>query len=166
MQTRDISWKPADGALYQSDIRYVLMRPDVVMGTIKHVASPADLIEAMRNSAFEHAINSFNSYRETGAVENSDPVEHCCIMAGQLGWGRWEIVDKLSDGYVIDATNSPFAIPLKGVDLVMCGWITGILQAITTAHGYPNAHVDETACAAQGNESCRFTILLSGPPHG
>lgn len=163
MQTRDISWIPEDGALFQGDIRYVLMRPDVVMGILRHVADPAALVDVMRRSACEHAVNSFNSYRQSGAVGNADPVAHCCNMASQLGWGSWNIAEKSSGRYVVEVVNSPFALAASGVGQAVCGWIAGVLQAVTVADEHPSAQVDETACVARGDDCCRFNIALSEP---
>lgn len=165
MLTRNIAWVPEDGALFQGDIRYVLMRPDVVMGVLRHVADPAVLIDAMRRSACENAVNSFNSYKQSGALGNSDPVAHCCEMAGQLGWGSWNVVEQASSQYVVEAVNSPFAHAASGEGQAVCGWIAGVLQAVAVAYGHPSAQVSETACAAQGNDCCRFTIVLSGQSH-
>ena len=164
MQTRDIAWIPADGALFQGDIRYVLMRPDVVMGILRHVDDPAALVDAMHRSACEHAVNSFNSYRQSGAVGNSDAVAHCCDIAGKLGWGSWTIAEKSSGRYVVEVVNSPFALAASEAGQPVCGWIAGVLHAVAVTDGHPGAHVEETACVAQGSDCCRV-VILTGAPH-
>lgn len=165
MQARDISWIPADGALFQGDIRYVLMRPDVVMGILRHVDDPAAVIEAMRLSASEHAINSFNSYQQSGAVGNSDPIAHCCDMAGKLGWGSWTIVEKSANRYVVQVVNSAFALASSDAGQPVCGFIAGVLHAVAVSDGHTGAQVEETACVAQGSDCCRVVITLTEAPH-
>ena len=160
MQPSEISWDPESGVLTQSGIRYVLMRPDVIMGTAAHLPHPEEFISAMSESAFENARDSFVRYRESGALNGADPVEHACGMAAQLGWGQWTVTNKDESGYIVSVRNSPFAFQANGGRLAMCGWITGVLRATIAANSTSAPQVRETHCAAQGHADCEFEIRI------
>lgn len=158
MQASEISWDPESGTLTQSGIRYVLMRPDVVMGTAAYLPNPEDFVEAIAESAFANAQGSFAHYRDSGALDGADPLKHGCEMAGRLGWGSWDIARKDGSKYTVCVKNSPFALAPEGSDQAMCGWIAGVLRALVATHGNSGAVVTETRCAAQGHDHCEFSI--------
>lgn len=159
-QSDEISWDPESGTLTQSGIRYVLMRPDVVMGAAEHLPNPEQFVAAIGESAFENARDSFLRYRQSGALNGGDPIDHACGMAGKLGWGLWEVRERRADGYTVSVFNSPFAIPAQNNPVPMCGWITGVLRAVCLANHRKASHVRETCCAAQGHAHCTFEILF------
>lgn len=154
----EISWDPESGILTQSGIRYVLMRPDVVMGAAEHLPNPGQYLAAISESAFENARDSFLRYRQSGALNGGDPIDHACGMAGKLGWGLWKVSENEPEGYTVSVYNSPFAIPANGGSEPRCGWITGVLRAVCFASHGKASQVHEASCAAQGHEHCTFKI--------
>jgi len=146
------------GEITQGGIRYILMRPDVLMGIGEHLGAYRDFVAAMSLSAFANARGSFERYKETGVFAGADPLRRVGEMAAGLGWGVWS-PEVLSDREILlRVKNSPFAQAVHGSRDPVCGAIVGILRALyQTAQG-DDVDVCETSCAAQGLPHCEFRI--------
>jgi uncharacterized protein len=160
MPTAELSWDEENGELTQSGIRYVLMRPDVVMGAASHLPDLVQYVRAIEASACENARGSFDRYRDSGALGDRDPIVHACEMAQKLGWGVWRVTDQRPDTYQVEVINSPFAAAMKGAEVPVCGWISGVLSAVAGASFPQQSTVHENECGAQGHECCRFEIRI------
>lgn len=157
MALEGFDWDASCGAITQGGVRYVLMRPDVIMG-IAAGANPRAIIDSMSASAFRNAQDSFERYRAAGLFEDQDPILQTCEMASKLGWGRWRIATDDADHSIVEVVNSPFTVGLRGSAIPVCGWICGILQAAAKIAGAVTAHVTEVQCVAQGHQHCKFQI--------
>lgn len=160
MPSARLTLEAESGTLSQLGIRYVLMRPDVIMGALNHLESPATVVEAMKKSAFENARGSFSRYIETGFSDGVDPIEHACRMAGQLGWGEWRVTRRAAASYAVSVSNSPFIAGVEVRDVKLCGWIAGVLKAAAAASFGEHVEADEIGCACMGASHCEFEISL------
>jgi predicted hydrocarbon binding protein len=146
------------GEITQGGIRYILMRPDVLMGIGEHTGAYRDFVGAMAQSAFANAQKSFERYKQTGVFDGADPLARIAEMAAGLGWGAWAPQVLSERETLLRVTNSPFAAAHRAEDPV-CGPIVGVLRALyLTAQGEEVA-VTETFCASQGHPHCEFRIL-------
>jgi len=149
---------PARGEYRDGDIRYMMIRPDALMGMI------AELPEHMRvhaMDAFARSIRRFGgrsarAYRDAGAAEASALLHVIEETAPQLGWGRWRIAAD-ADGFVVTVENSPFAAGAGPSTHAVCAPILGMLAAVGEMT-HAAVSVAETACAAMGAPSCRFEV--------
>ena len=152
--------KPEKGEILVGDIRYILMRPDVLMGVAKHLDTNGggDFFAALEASAFAHAQASFSAYRDSTLFGAEDFLESSCKVAAGLGWGFWSAEPVVSGTRTVHVTNSPFADGHGPADRPVCSPITGVLRAIALMGYGEEMAVDETSCAAQGAARCSFRM--------
>jgi len=146
------------GEITQGGVRYLLMRPDVLMGIGACLGAYGDFVGAMSQSAYANARQSFERYRDAGLFDGEEPLQQTCEIAATLGWGVWSPL-RLSDREVLLLVrNSPFAQAAPRGSEPVCGPIVGVLRALYLAVEGEDVDVQETSCSAQGDELCRFQI--------
>ena len=111
-----LSWSE-DGALHDGPRRYLMMRTDVLMGTLLRLApeAQADWLRAWAASTREHGAASLQAYAAmSGAdalpISGADAAalaDSTLQAAADLGWGRWTI-EPLDDGLQLQVHGSPF----------------------------------------------------------
>ena len=151
------------GEYRDGDIRYMMIRPDALMGMI------AELREDMRPlalEAFARAIHRFGGrsasvYQAAGAADSAALLDVIQQTAPQLGWGRWRL-EQTADGLVLTVQNSPFATARSPYPV--CAPIRGMLTAVGEMVMGEAVVVAETACAATGAACCRFSVSLEAQP--
>ncbi len=144
----------------EDGIRYVLMRPDVLMG-VAHELGEADVqafLGALERSAFRHVQSSFDRYQERQSLSGTDFIVSTCEAARRLGWGEWSTTETSNRSLTVEVKNSPFAAGFGASRCPVCAAIAGILRAAALhAYGAQSA-VTELTCTAQGAPVCRFEI--------
>lgn len=149
---------PTAGRLTEDGIRYVMMRPDVLMGVAHELSAEhaAIFFKALENSAFRHAQASFSQYQSRKINVTGEEISGWFAVAARLGWGRWSLAQIGDHGYEVIVHDSPFAAGHGPSAVPVCGAISGVLKAMLLVAGGDVADVQEVACAAQGSPSCRF----------
>jgi len=157
-------WDEQDGSISDNGIRYVLIRPDVLMGIAHELPSPdaARSLTALQASAFRRSRASFEQYRKEGRFNDSDLLAASLPMATYLGWGVWTFARTDSQSRVIEVRNSPFAAGYGASKTPVCAPIAGVLGAMALVASGTTVHVEELECSAQGFEVCRFRVTGSG----
>src|ERR1700730_14946887 len=86
-----IEHRPAEGAIFDGTIRYVLIRPDVLMGAARQLGNTGEgvFLAVLAESAFENAQASFAAYLDGDRFGNEDFLASACGVANKLGWGLW-----------------------------------------------------------------------------
>ncbi len=148
----------ARGEYRDGDVRYMMIRPDALMGMI------AELPEAVRPQALEafaRAIHRFGgrsarAYQQSGAREADALLRTIAATAPQLGWGIWTLA-RTDDGLALSVENSPFAAGAGPSPHPVCAPIRGMLTAVGEMT-LGEVVASETACAAMGAACCRFTV--------
>jgi uncharacterized protein len=150
---------PSRGVIADGDIRYVLIRADVLMGIARELTGKGgDFLAAFEASAFRNARDSFARYREEGRFAAGDFLQRCGEVAASLGWGRWKVSDHGAEGRSVVVEDSPFALGFGHAEAPVCAPISGVLQAMALV-GYGVAvQVQEISCAAQGAQRCHFVL--------
>ena len=160
-----LAYDHAAGEYRDGALRYMLIRPEALMGLI------AELPEAARPAAFEafaralHRVGggSARTYRAAGAATPVALLATIAATAPQLGWGRWEIA-RDGAGLTVTVRNSPFAAGAGPSAGPVCAPIRGMLRAVgEMALGTPVV-TEETTCAAAGAPCCRFTVTPAARP--
>jgi predicted hydrocarbon binding protein len=147
------------GQIRVGAIRYLMMRPDVLMGVAKFLPSDGAAFQrALEESAFEHARASFRQYRAEGASDLAALIDRAVAAAASLGWGRWTVTELPEDGFEVRVAFSPFAEGAGASDRPVCAPIRGVLRAIVSVGAGASVTVTEDACAAQGALECRFRV--------
>jgi hypothetical protein len=152
---------PQPGEISRGGIRYLLMRPDVLMGVARELppeVPPDVFLKALEKSAFVNGKHSFERYRDEGRFEGSDALESTCNIAASLGWGEWAVQEQPDGTRLVVVRNSPFAAGFGASTLTVCAPIVGILEALMLVFHGPAGQVEETACCSQGADVCRFRL--------
>jgi len=151
---------PQPGEFSDGGIRYMLIRPDVLMGLARELVEvgPGVFLSALERSAFVNGMRSFERYRDQGRFEGTDALESTCNIAASLGWGEW-VINRQPDGTrLIAVRNSPFAAGFGTSTIPVCAPIVGILKAVTVVFPGLGGQVEEITCCSQGADVCRFHL--------
>ncbi|HVW69718.1 MAG TPA: 4-vinyl reductase [Steroidobacteraceae bacterium] len=150
-----------NGAISDGAIRYLMIRPDVLMG-VAHELPPDQaqaFLRALERSAFRHSRESFERYRASGRFGTDDFLARTAAVAADLGWGAWVVAELGNGGRLIEVRNSPFVAGHGHSAYPVCAAISGVLRAIALVGYEQRSDVRETECAAQsGGPVCRFHI--------
>ena len=151
------------GGLDIGGIRYMMIRPDALMGLFRRLepAERAAAFEAIAASILEHGGKSAASYAGHGRDAADALISRIEATAPQIGWGNWQISLR-DDGLDLTVVNSPFVAGYGPSDDPVCAPIRGMLAAVTHQIFGDDAMVTEIECAATGSaDACRFTARLS-----
>jgi len=153
------------GEYRDGDIRYMMIRPDALMGMIAEL--PEDMrphaLEAFARSIRRAGGRSARSYQASGAADAAALLRVIEQTAPQLGWGRWQL-DSGPDGITLAVDNSPFVAGAGPSLHPVCAPIRGMLSAVGEMALGEAVAVAETACAATGAACCRFTVSRAAAP--
>ena len=152
-----LRWTTDDGAIHDGARRYLMMRPDVLMGMLRRL--PADdrarAFAAFAESIRDHGIDSIRAYFAQVGDDPPALLAATARAAADLGWGAWRFEpgrDRL--GLTVDA--SPFAAGFGAASEPVCAPIAGMLEAVTTVATGIDCDVREVRCAACGAPRCEF----------
>ncbi|WP_118135885.1 V4R domain-containing protein [Oceanicella sp. SM1341] len=160
MSFRDrLSFDAARGEYLDSGIRYMMIRPDALMGILHELpeeSRPA-VLEAMARSITKAGGKSAAAYRDMGAAEADALLGVIAATAPELGWGVWSFA-RGADGLTLTVANAPFPAGHGPAPAPVCAPIRGMLGAIGPMVLGGPVRVEETGCAACGAAHCTFTI--------
>ena len=163
-----------EGALQDGPRRYVMMRTDVLMGTLQRLPAPAQAawLQAWAASAQEHGAASLQAYAAMDGADHAALINSTVQAAADLGWGRWAIASD-SDELSLEVCGSPFvhgwrssaastatsASASVASAQPVCAPIVGLFGALAGMVLNSPVNVIESCCAATGHDadgSCRF----------
>ncbi len=145
----------ASGAIYDGDRRYVMIRPDVLMGTINILSQEQQklVLAAFSSSAFKHGGASVRAYRDEVAKEQMSSM--MIEAAAALGWGKWEMIQE-GERVILTVKNSPFAHGYGAANHPVCAPIAGIFKSLASGILNQEIQVEELTCAAVSGGDCCF----------
>ncbi len=167
-----LSWTDA-GALQDGPRRYLMMRTDVLMGTLQRLPAPAQAawLQAWAASTREHGAASLQAYAAELAASSIGADDAALInstvqAAADLGWGRWQVAAHVG-GLQLQVHGSPFvhgwrsaaASPSTVSTQPVCAPIVGLFSALACMLLHGPADVVESCCAAtqtHAEGSCSF----------
>ena len=160
-----LHFDPAAGRIADGPRRYLLMRPDVLMGMFVRLepAERARALEAIAASIAEHGVDSLRAYAARLGAPDDRLLQATAEAAADLGWGRWRL--ELDDrGLALEVSGSPFAEGAGGSDVPVCAPVRGMLGALATLRLGRPMRAREIACRACGAERCRFVAEPTDAP--
>lgn len=153
---------PEAGEMRDGTIRYLMMRPDALMGMFARLspAARAEAIDALAASVAENGGKSVKAYRASGAADPEALMQTIAATSAELGWGLWRFERTGQEEIRVTVENSPFADGIGTSDLPVCGAIRGILTAMGPLLLDGNRlQVTETRChAVSGGKTCSFLL--------
>lgn len=146
---------PERGEYRDGAIRYMMIRPDALMGMIAEMPENVrgHAMEAFGRSIRRFGGHSARAYQDAGTDDLLATIE---ATAPQLGWGCWTLT-RADDGLALSVENSPFAAGAGHSPHPVCAPIRGMLTAIGEMM-LGDVTVTEAACAAMGAPCCRFSV--------
>ncbi|MEX3985174.1 V4R domain-containing protein [Paraburkholderia sp. EG287A] len=150
------------GEVRDHDRRYLLMRPDVLMGMLQLLddTTRSQALCAFADSTAQHGKRSILAYLDglpgRGAGDGNALLDLICETSPALGWGRWDF-ERSGDGLVLNVFNSPFAAGYGSAAQPVCAPIAGMFRTVAAIVLGQPVRVQETACAAvDPHATCRF----------
>lgn len=150
------------GEIREGDIRYLMMRPDVLMGTLRYLDDCLRLqvLEAMTKSAYVYGRQSISAYRNRAQLSSDNLLFTVFQMASQLGWGSWRYFASENGKSTVTVINSPFSTGFGSSSVPVCAPISGILGALFAETHGAKVSLFECKCASQGHGVCEFEIAI------
>jgi predicted hydrocarbon binding protein len=169
-----LSW--AEGAVHDGPRRYLLMRPDALMGALVRLpgdAARAAWLEAVAASVQAHGGQSVAAYAAQLGGDEKALCDATVAAAADLGWGSWTLARDTAPGggprLRLTVHGSPFAAGWRaagGGDPAqpLCAPIAAILRALAAQVLGGDVQVHEARCAAQAAvHSCEFEAFRAPP---
>ena len=152
-----LAFDAARGEIRDETRRYMMMRPEALMGLFRRLEGPArdEAFAALAASIVEMGGDSARAYRAHGGGDPDRLLATVAATAPDLGWGVWRF--ERSDGALrLVVANSPFAVGFGPADRPVCSAIVGMMTAVSRLVLGEQAAAEEIACAACGAPACRF----------
>lgn len=146
------------GEVRDQDRRYLMMRPDVLMGMLRRLDDGTrDLaLAAFADATAEYGKRSILAYLESLPGAAGELLDLICQTSPALGWGRWDF-ERIEDGLVLNVFNSPFAAGYGAATQPVCAPVSGMFGTVAEIVLARPVQVEETTCAAMhGHAICRF----------
>lgn len=160
MTFRDrLHWDGANGAILDGPRRYMMIRPEALMGAFRRLPPDARdaALEALGASVFEMGSDSARAYATMGGGGPA-LARTVAETAPMLGWGVWTMAVEPA-ALRLTVADSPFAAGFGPADAPVCHAIAGMLRGVAgLVLGRPAA-ARETACAACGAPLCTFDAV-------
>lgn len=153
------------GEILDQGRRYLMLRPDVLMGMVRRLdpAARANVLEAFAASVAEHGKNSVRAYLDQLDGDPARLLDAMQDAAADLGWGRWRF-ERRPASLGLSVENSPFAAGFGASGRPVCAPVCGMLQAVAEIVLAQDIIVLESACAATGAGTCTFEAVTLAPP--
>jgi hypothetical protein len=152
-----LAWSAA-GAIHDGPRRYLMMRPDVLMGALRRLPEPAraQALAAFAGSVADHGIDSIRAYFRQVGEDPSALLASTVKAAADLGWGAWTFEPRGRGRLALGVEGSPFAAGFGASDHPVCAPVAGMLQAVAAVATGIDGEAVETACVACGAPRCEF----------
>lgn len=148
----------ASGEILDETRRYMLMRPEALMGIFQRLDDETRMkaLGALAASVIEMGGNSARAYRAHGGGDAKALLTTVAATAPDLGWGRWTF-DHRKTKLELKVENSPFAAGYGRSAHPVCHAISGMVTAVARlALERDDVVARETACVACGAPACIF----------
>ena len=152
----------ASGALTYRDVRYVVIRPETIIGFQKTIEkhSREGARDALFQGGYQGGYLSAKKFKETQNLSDTETIDFMMTMGAQIGWGHFDLIDydfknrKLQ----IRVLNSAFAEAYGDATEGVCHLINGVLSGLAAVLFGRNCMGSETECLAKGDPHCVFHV--------
>ena len=169
-----LQWDAEQGTVQDGPRRYLLMRPDVLMGAIAALDLPAQaaMFDALAISTQQHGARSLQAYAEQAPGDDEALMAATIHAAADLGWGRWVISRDGPQSLALEVSDSPFVAGWRAatqidagrlIDGTVCAPIRGMFSALAqiVLNAPVQVQVQECRCAVDvGALPCRFVARV------
>jgi predicted hydrocarbon binding protein len=147
----ELEYDPASGALYYKDVRYLLIRPETIVGFHKAIEkqSQTAAIDALFQGGYQGGYLSAKKYKEIQNLSDKETINFMMAMGAEIGWGNF---------MQISVENSPFTAAYGDSTEGVCHLTRGVLCGLATILFSKSCSASEVECAAKGDHHCVFLI--------
>lgn len=155
-------YDPASGALKYKDVRYLLIRPETIVGFQKTIEehSRKAAQDALFQGGYQGGYLSAKKYQEMQNFSDRETIGFMMTMGAEIGWGHFQLLEyELENRKLqIRVENSAFAEAYGDSTEGVCHLINGVLSGLATVVFGRNCKGIETECVAKGDKNCVFHI--------
>ena len=158
----EMAYDSVSGALYFKDVRYMLIRPETVIGFQKAIEENNRELaqDAFFQGGFRGGYLSAKNYRELHNFDATQIIDFMMKMGAEIGWGQFSLHKfELNKKHLsIIVRHSPFAEAYGHTSRSVCHLIRGVLSGLASVIFNKECNGTEVKCLAKGDEYCRFEI--------
>ena len=155
-------YDPANGALTYKDVRYLLIRPETIVGFQKTVEkhSRKGAQEALFEGGYRGGYLSAKKYKEMHNLSDSETINFMMTMGAEIGWGNFQLIEYDFENRKLNVRvkNSAFAEAYGDSTEGVCHLIKGVLSGLATVLFAQDFIAYETECLAKGDRHCVFHV--------
>jgi predicted hydrocarbon binding protein len=155
-------YDPASGTLTYRDIRYVVIRPETIVGFQKSIEkhNRKTAQDALFQGGYQGGYLSAKKFKETQNLSDREAIDFMMTMGAEIGWGHFQLIDYDSESckLQIKVENSAFAEAYGDSTEGVCHLINGVLSGLAAVVFGRNCKGIETECVAKGDKNCVFHI--------
>lgn len=159
----DLCFDPEKGGLFYKEVRYLLIRPEVIATFQKEVERELEMKaeQILFRSGFQGGSLSSKRYREVFSLKDHEIVRFMIQMGTQIGWGRFELekFDPVNRLLSVTVHHSPFAMAYGASKTSVCHFIRGVLSGIASEVFKEEKEMKEVHCFAKADPFCRFESM-------
>ena len=160
-----LGYDPASGALTYRGVRYLLIRPETIVGFQKTIEkhSRTGAQEALFQGGYRGGYLTAKKYKEMQNLSDSRTISFMMTMGAEIGWGNFQLIeyDFENRKLQIMVENSAFAEAYGDATEGVCHLISGVLSGLASVIFSINCTASETKCLAKGDECCEFNVSAS-----
>jgi predicted hydrocarbon binding protein len=157
-----LMYDPALGALTYRDVRYLLIRPETIVGFQKTIEkhSRTGAQDALFQGGYRGGYLSAKKYKEMQNLSDSETISFMMTMGAEIGWGNFQLIeyDIENRKLQIRVENSAFAEAYGDATEGVCHLISGVISGLASVIFSINCTASETQCLAKGDECCKFNV--------
>jgi predicted hydrocarbon binding protein len=148
-------YDPAAGALKYKDVRYLLIRPETIVGFQKTIEkhSRKGAQEALFQGGYQGGHLSAKKYKEMQNLSDSETINFMMTMGAEIGWGNFQLIE-----YDFEIRKLQIRVKNSAFAEAVCHLIRGVLSGLATVLFARNCIGSEIECLAKGDKHCVFHI--------
>lgn len=158
----NLEYDSSAGALHFKDVRYLLIRPETIIGFQKAIEEKSGKLA--RDAFFQGGFNgghlSAKKYRKINNFDDSQLIDFMMKMGTEIGWGHFKLrrFDSQQNHLSIIVEQSAFAGAYGKSSSGVCHLIRGVLSGMASVIFNKKCLGSEIKCLAKGDEHCYFEI--------
>jgi predicted hydrocarbon binding protein len=157
-----LMYDPAAGKLTYRDIRYVIIRPETIVGFQKSIEQHSQEVarDALFQGGYQGGYLSAKKFKEMQNLSDTEAIGFMMTMGAEIGWGHFELIEYDFEKRILNVRveNSVFAEAYGDATEGVCHLINGVLSGLATVLFGRNCEGSESECLAKGDPHCVFHI--------
>ena len=158
---RDLQHDADSGAIFFKNVRYLIIRPETVMGMFKSLGDSVGWDKAgdiFYNGGYEGGKASSLKFREVFNLSAREAADYICGMGNKIGWGNFILdeFDEENKRLMITVKSSPFAEQMPASGRAVCHFLRGVIGGLGSASFDSENQAEEISCTSRGDDICRF----------